>query len=181
MTLVSGRTPCSHPDVRYCPEEKGAVACFVCGRLFGHLREGGVFIAYNFSPVGEHCPRVEPGLDDVLPQLGRHPVQRPDDRLSVPADGGDGLPRVADARQVDPPASQARLIRQRTGAPDLVDHEEPSVHASQRMPLIDCQQPPGCHCTNTCEFPCWQRAGLTTLPCCPTCKPPISEGAQNRA
>lgn len=29
----------------------------------------------------------------------------------------------------------------------------------------------GCQCGPTCEFPCWQRAGLTDQPCCPDCPP----------
>lgn len=37
---------CEHPDVRYCADEKGAVACFKCGRLFGHLRDA-YFIPFN--------------------------------------------------------------------------------------------------------------------------------------
>lgn len=36
---------------------------------------------------------------------------------------------------------------------------------------ILCGSPTGCNCTTRCEFPCWQRAGLTTHPCCPTCRP----------
>lgn len=27
----------------------------------------------------------------------------------------------------------------------------------------------GCACGPECEFPCWQRVGLTTDPCCETC------------
>src|SRR5689334_2162059 len=39
---------CDHGDVRYCPDEKGAIACFKCGRLFGHLCSvSGWFRAYN--------------------------------------------------------------------------------------------------------------------------------------
>lgn len=32
----------------------------------------------------------------------------------------------------------------------------------------------GCHCDEdgrVCEFPCWQRIGLTAEPCCPNCAP----------
>jgi hypothetical protein len=36
--------------------------------------------------------------------------------------------------------------------------------------LID-RDPPGCHCTASCEFPCWQRVGLTSDPCCKQCAP----------
>jgi hypothetical protein len=31
-----------------------------------------------------------------------------------------------------------------------------------------------CHCDEDgreCEFPCWQRIGLTSQPCCPDCAP----------
>jgi hypothetical protein len=38
--------PCPHQDVRYSASEKGAVACYVCGRLFGHL-QGETFYAFN--------------------------------------------------------------------------------------------------------------------------------------
>lgn len=31
-----------------------------------------------------------------------------------------------------------------------------------------------CKCTGDCEFPCWQRVGLTVQPCCPGC-PPLGE------
>lgn len=31
--------------------------------------------------------------------------------------------------------------------------------------------PEGCHCTSECGFPCFQRVGLTTQPCCPDCAP----------
>lgn len=44
---MSDRSDCAHPDVRYCPDERGAIACFVCGRLFGHLRSNGYFTAHN--------------------------------------------------------------------------------------------------------------------------------------
>lgn len=29
----------------------------------------------------------------------------------------------------------------------------------------------GCKCGPRCEFPCWQRLGLTETPCCPDCSP----------
>lgn len=29
----------------------------------------------------------------------------------------------------------------------------------------------GCKCGRLCEWPCWQRAGLTAEPCCKTCAP----------
>jgi hypothetical protein len=29
-----------------------------------------------------------------------------------------------------------------------------------------------CVCGPACEFPCWQRVGLTDQPCCPGCLPP---------
>lgn len=44
---------CEHPDVRYSKDEKGAVACYVCGRLFGHL-EGEMFVAFNPTSVRVH-------------------------------------------------------------------------------------------------------------------------------
>jgi len=28
-----------------------------------------------------------------------------------------------------------------------------------------------CRCTIECEWPCWQRLGLTAEPCCPDCAP----------
>lgn len=31
--------------------------------------------------------------------------------------------------------------------------------------------PAGCKCTGRCEFPCWQRVGLTEEPCCRGCVP----------
>lgn len=37
---------CEHSDVRYFKDEKGAIACMVCTRLFGHL-QGVTFTAYN--------------------------------------------------------------------------------------------------------------------------------------
>lgn len=46
-----GDMTCEHTDVRYCKAEKGAIACYVCGRPFGHLREGGMFIAFNPDSV----------------------------------------------------------------------------------------------------------------------------------
>lgn len=33
-----------------------------------------------------------------------------------------------------------------------------------------------CVCGPDCEFPCWQRDGLTTQACCPGC-PPLDGGA----
>jgi hypothetical protein len=36
--------------------------------------------------------------------------------------------------------------------------------------LID-GPPPGCVCNKDCGFPCWQRVGLTTIPCCVACPP----------
>lgn len=33
---------CAHEDVRYFENEKGALACMDCGRLFGHLVDGWV-------------------------------------------------------------------------------------------------------------------------------------------
>ena len=30
---------------------------------------------------------------------------------------------------------------------------------------------PGCVCGHFCEFPCWQREGLTKDPCCAGCPP----------
>jgi hypothetical protein len=36
--------------------------------------------------------------------------------------------------------------------------------------IID-RDPPGCHCTASCEFPCWQRVGLDDHPCCKQCAP----------
>jgi hypothetical protein len=44
------RRGCEHEDVRYSKGERGAVACYVCGRLFGHLHDDGkhgLFVAYN--------------------------------------------------------------------------------------------------------------------------------------
>lgn len=38
---------CAHADVRYSAADKGAIACYACGRLFGHLRESGMFVAFN--------------------------------------------------------------------------------------------------------------------------------------
>lgn len=35
----------------------------------------------------------------------------------------------------------------------------------------------GCQCDKDgrlCEWPCWQRVGLTSVPCCPEC-PPLPE------
>jgi hypothetical protein len=32
-----------------------------------------------------------------------------------------------------------------------------------------------CVCGPDCEFPCWQRVGLTTQPCCPGCPPLASD------
>jgi hypothetical protein len=29
----------------------------------------------------------------------------------------------------------------------------------------------GCRCGPACEFPCWQRVGLTDRACCPGCQP----------
>lgn len=37
---------CEHLDVRYFKAENGAVACMICGRLFGHLC-GDTFTAHN--------------------------------------------------------------------------------------------------------------------------------------
>lgn len=37
--------------------------------------------------------------------------------------------------------------------------------------MIICTDPAGCHCTAACEFPCWQRVGLTDRPCCDGCAP----------
>lgn len=37
---------CDHTDVRYFADEKNAVACMHCGRVFGHLI-GERFIAFN--------------------------------------------------------------------------------------------------------------------------------------
>jgi hypothetical protein len=31
--------------------------------------------------------------------------------------------------------------------------------------------PQGCACTSACEFPCWQRVGLTNQRCCAGCAP----------
>lgn len=56
---------CEHRDVRYFKDDKGAIACVVCGRLFGHLH-GVTFTAFN--PIRERteqwCPaEVERALD----------------------------------------------------------------------------------------------------------------------
>lgn len=37
----------------------------------------------------------------------------------------------------------------------------------------------GCKCGPSCEFPCWQRLGLTTDPCCDTCAPLVSDDAED--
>jgi hypothetical protein len=29
----------------------------------------------------------------------------------------------------------------------------------------------GCKCGPSCEWPCWQRTGLTSHPCCSDCRP----------
>ena len=34
-----------------------------------------------------------------------------------------------------------------------------------------CSAPPQCVCTTGCEWPCWQRIGLTEHPCCHGCRP----------
>jgi hypothetical protein len=51
ITALSERQ-CEHADVRYSASEKGAVACYDCGRLFGHLRTDGLFVAFNSVPAG---------------------------------------------------------------------------------------------------------------------------------
>lgn len=43
----TGPATCPHEDVRYSATEHGAIACYVCGRLFGHLRPNGYFEAFN--------------------------------------------------------------------------------------------------------------------------------------
>lgn len=89
------------------------------------------------SPLrGEHRPRVQPRLNHVLPQLGRHPVQRPDHLSRIPVHRGDGLPRVADPRQLDPPAGELGLIWERAGAPHLVNREEPRIHPRHDRPSV---------------------------------------------
>lgn len=39
------------------------------------------------------------------------------------------------------------------------------------------RDPDGCVCTPLCEWPCWQRVGITDQACCPDCQPlpPIEE------
>lgn len=51
----SDAATCEHPDVRYFKDEKGAVACMVCGRLFGHLA-GETFTAFNPTRVESITP-----------------------------------------------------------------------------------------------------------------------------
>lgn len=34
-----------------------------------------------------------------------------------------------------------------------------------------CGDPIGCRCSTDCEFPCFQRVGLTSEPCCSGCRP----------
>jgi hypothetical protein len=41
---------------------------------------------------------------------------------------------------------------------------------------IACGGTAKCECGPDCEFPCWQRQGLTPVPCCPGC-PPLEMGA----
>lgn len=43
---------CPHTDVRYFADEKGAVACMNCGRLFGHLSADEVFVPHNPNLAG---------------------------------------------------------------------------------------------------------------------------------
>ena len=44
------------------------------------------------------------------------------------------------------------------------------------MTLLD-GNPVGCNCTRDCEWPCFQRVGLTEFPCCKQCAPlPDPEG-----
>jgi hypothetical protein len=41
-----------------------------------------------------------------------------------------------------------------------------------RTPIVIVDgNPSGCDCTSRCEFPCWQRVGLTDEPCCRGCAP----------
>jgi len=67
---------CEHADVRYFKDEGGAVACMVCGRLFGHL-EGEWFVAFNPSrPVSAPECRLKPAQKRVVQWLidGGHPA-----------------------------------------------------------------------------------------------------------
>lgn len=88
----------------------------------------------NASAVGEHSARVQPPLHHMLPKAGRHPVQRGNDLASTPLDRGDRLPGVAEVGQVDPPAGQPGLVRERAGEPRLVDSEEPAAQR-ESVPL----------------------------------------------
>lgn len=38
------------------------------------------------------------------------------------------------------------------------------------MTFID-RDPDGCVCNELCEWPCWQRIGLTDQACCEDCQP----------
>lgn len=37
-----------------------------------------------------------------------------------------------------------------------------------------------CVCGSECEFPCWQRIGLTSQPCCKDC-PPLPDTDEDEA
>jgi hypothetical protein len=48
---------CPHEDVRYSADEKGAIACYACGRLFGHLIDGWVH-PHNVIRIDESVLRL---------------------------------------------------------------------------------------------------------------------------
>jgi hypothetical protein len=52
------------------------------------------------------------------------------------------------------------------------EYDEGSTEFRQDQAVVFVDgDPEGCKCTGSCEFPCWQRVGLTSDPCCRGCAP----------